>query len=215
VTVNYIVGVDLGQSNDPTALVALEVDAEALNVRHLERLALGTPYPDQVARIAALVAAEPLAGRCALAVDATGVGAPVVDLLRRAVPRVMLTAVTITGGDNLVKGGLNWHVPKRDLIAAAQMALQQGRLKVAKSLADSETLVAELLAYRVSISTNGHDSYENDWRQAPHDDLVLALAIAVYVAGRYRPGSIYRARSSRQLRPVGAGGNSSGIGGWF
>lgn len=201
----YVLGVDLGQSQDPTALVVLEVITEALHVRHLERLALGTSYPDQVARIAALVGAEPLAGRCALAVDATGVGAPVVDLLRRAVPQVMLTAVTITGGDNLVKAGMNWHVPKRDLIAAAQMALQQGRLKVARSLAEAEVLVSELVAYRVSISTNGHASFENDWRQAPHDDLVLALAIAVYVAGRYRQGSIYRARDIRHLRPVGGG----------
>jgi hypothetical protein len=48
-------------------------------VRHLERPALGTPYPEQVARITELVKA--IGGEIALVVDATGVGLPVTAML--------------------------------------------------------------------------------------------------------------------------------------
>jgi hypothetical protein len=34
----------------------------------------------------------------------------------------------------------------------------------------------------VTIGVTGYDTYGNDWRQAPQDDLVLALAIGIYVA---------------------------------
>jgi hypothetical protein len=95
--VDYFVGLDLGQATDYTALAVLE-KTEALvtqqprtvvrtyAVRHLERLPLGTAYPAVVARTVALVAQPPLAG-CTLGVDMTGVGRPVVDMLRQARPR--------------------------------------------------------------------------------------------------------------------------------
>ena len=57
---------------------------EGLVLRHVERVPLGTPYPEVVERVRELVTHDELAGRCALAVDATGVGAPVVDMLRAA-----------------------------------------------------------------------------------------------------------------------------------
>ena len=66
--------------------------------------------------------------------------------------------------------------------APLKFALQQRRVKLPKSSSDAKTLVEELSAYQVTISASGHDTYGNDWRQAPHDDLVLALAIGVYVA---------------------------------
>src|SRR5213080_4767292 len=96
----YFVGLDLGQSQDPTALgvverveFAGEWDAvafgyrieTAVRLRHLERIALGTPYPDVVARVVKVLGSRALAaGHRHLVVDATGVGRPVVDLLRAA-----------------------------------------------------------------------------------------------------------------------------------
>src|SRR5678816_316985 len=50
-----------------------------LRLRHLERLPLGTPYPDVVARVRNMVRSPDMLGRCQLMVDATGVGPPVVD----------------------------------------------------------------------------------------------------------------------------------------
>ena len=92
----YFVGLDLGQRQDPTALAVLEwrewagprdpVTFEyrretALSLRHLERIPLGTAYPEVVARVARMVRSRQLGeaeGRH-MVVDGTGVGPPVVD----------------------------------------------------------------------------------------------------------------------------------------
>ncbi len=71
-----VIGADLGQAQDPTALAVAEVHTPEIHVRHLERLPLGTPYPKVVERIADLVDKLPGA---VLVVDATGVGRAVLD----------------------------------------------------------------------------------------------------------------------------------------
>jgi hypothetical protein len=103
-----IVGVDLGQQRDPTAITIIErgyVSAGKLynvpywyngreiyaarepvkleyHVRHLERPALGTSYVDVVERIIMLL--KSLGDdELVLTVDMTGVGRPVADMLKR------------------------------------------------------------------------------------------------------------------------------------
>ena len=71
----------------------------ALRLRYLERVPLGTPYPEVVERVAQVTRSAELAGRCHLVVDATGVGRPVVDLLRRARLGCVVMPVMITGGE--------------------------------------------------------------------------------------------------------------------
>ena len=39
------IGADIGKVSDPTALAVIETTDDQDNVRHLERLPLGTPYP--------------------------------------------------------------------------------------------------------------------------------------------------------------------------
>jgi hypothetical protein len=215
-----LIGVDLGQARDWTAISVIErvavktgrrvqeeyweprletymtrpAEEKALEyrVRHLERPPLGTPYPDVVARIVELV--KRIGGEPVLAVDATGVGRPVTDMLWQRLEeeirgtRIYVTPcpVTITGGDSVTRAeGGGWRVPKRDLISAALVLLQNGRLKVAEALTLRETLVKELLAFRVKISiSTGHDSYEA-WREGDHDDLVLSVALACWAGERF------------------------------
>jgi hypothetical protein len=128
-------------------------------------------------------------GRAPLVVaDKTGVGRPVVDMLRAA--DLKPVAVTITGGDAVSRDGLDYRVPKRDLVSVVQVLLQAERLKIARALPEAQTLTSELLAFKVSISLKGHDSYGNDvgpWRENPHDDLVLAVALACWFGEKYRP----------------------------
>jgi phage FluMu gp28-like protein len=177
-------GVDLGQVSDFTALVILERVGDELHARHIERLPLGMSYPTQVDRIAALVSSPEMARDVVVAVDGTGVGKAVVDLLRLALGplHTPLVSITITGGTNASRSGSRWTIPKRDLIASAQVALQTKRLKIAASIPTAQTLADELAAYRITISDDGRDSFGNG-REAPNDDLVLALAIAVYASG--------------------------------
>ena len=182
----FIVGLDLGQAKDYTAIAVLERYDSApwipynpleYHLRHLERPTLGTTYPAIVQRVAYLLDASPLAGCASLVVDATGVGAPVVDLLSTAGLRPI--ALTITGGDAASTDGASWRVPKRQLVSNLQILFQSGRLKIAEGIPEASTLVRELLNFRAKVSAAGSDTYEA-WREGDHDDLVLAVAMATY-----------------------------------
>ena len=54
-------------------------------------------------------------------VDATGVGSPVVDLLRQAGLKPVV--VSISGGDRVTFGNGVLHVPKRDLAGTLQVMI--------------------------------------------------------------------------------------------
>jgi hypothetical protein len=111
-------------------------------------------------------------------------------------------AVNITGGDSVTRDGSDYRVPKRDLVSTVQVLLQSERLKIAKELPEAQTLINELLAFKVSINLRGHDSYGNDvgeWRENPHDDLVLAVALAAWW-GENRPKPSPPIPQSRVIR---------------
>lgn len=157
-------------------------------VRHLERLALGTTYPRVTERVAEIVGRLP-SGGWLLAVDATGVGAGVVDILEQAALQPI--AITITGGDSVQGEGRRWRVPKRDLVAVLTVALQAGRLKIAEALPLAGVLARELLSFKVKIDARtANDSY-GAWRDGEHDDLVLAAALACWQADRSCKNSLF------------------------
>ena len=92
------------------------------------------------------------------------------------------TSVTIHGGSAVTEepADLSFRVPKRDLVAAVQVLLQNSRLKIAPELELAPVLKKELLNFRVKIDPRtAHDSYEH-WREGDHDDLVLATALACW-----------------------------------
>lgn len=185
----FVAGLDLGQATDYTALAILQFvelwDAAHINCRgaelhcrDLRRFPLGTPYPQIVQQVEGILSAQPLRGCCALVVDATGVGRPVVDLFRAS--GLALIGVTITGGDAVSQDESGYRVPKRDLVSALQVLLQSGRLKFAEGLPEVPTLVRELMAFQVKIDARtAHDTY-GAWREGAHDDLVLAVALAAW-----------------------------------
>ena len=187
----YFCGLDLGQARDYTALAILErhgygEEAE-FHARHLHRYELGTPYPAIVGDVALLLTRAPLnSTACALAIDGTGVGRPVVDLFRAMEMRAEMTAICITGGAEVTSLGGMLGVPKRDLVGCVQVALQSSTLKIAASLPLAETLTAELSNFQVKITDAAHDVY-GAWREGTHDDLVLAVAMALWLGRRPEP----------------------------
>lgn len=220
---SFVAGLDLGQSQDYSALAIVEtgpaVPDRIFDVRHLQRWPLGTRYPAIVDDVAALLAAPEVRGRVRLAIDATGVGAAVVDLFRgpRQPPRTWsgnwvtgevthaspppppppipapIHAITISGGSAVTREGRNVSVPKRDLVGAVVAPLQSGRLRIAPELPEAATLTRELRDFRAKISlATGHDSYgvAEEWRQGQHDDLVLAVAMACWLAQDDRPTAV-------------------------
>ncbi len=188
----YFIGLDLGQSADFSALAILEKQGDGQAVvfhcRHLQRWPLRTSYPSIVADTARIVSSKELRDvrKPVLAVDATGVGAPVVDLFKRERMNVQLEPIQITGGDSVTREHGLTRVPKRDLVSAAQVALQTGRLKIAADLPEAATLTRELESFQVKINLDtAHDSY-GAWREGAHDDLVLAVCLALWIANNGR-----------------------------
>jgi len=185
----YTLGLDLGQVKDYTALVILERHGDGaqavFHARHLQRFELGTPYPAIVSSVARMLQLPPLKDETPrLAVDETGVGAPVVDLFRQAELNATLYPVHITGGSTINHDRGVEFVPKRDLVSIVQVALQTEKLKIASALPEARTLVRELQDFQVKITEAANDTY-GAWREGTHDDLVLAVALGLYVGKKH------------------------------
>lgn len=187
----YTLGLDLGKANDYTAMAVIETKTfEGVAVcsvcmdRHLfehdglvrcERIQLGTSYPAVVSRVAHVMRSRDLAGRCGCVVDATGVGAPVVDMMdaERDLP---LIGVTLTAGDGeRVEGRRAW-APKVGVVSALAAALQSDRLSVAPDAPGVSLLGRELGELRRRVSAAGRVAMEAS--AGEHDDVVMAVALA-------------------------------------
>jgi hypothetical protein len=211
-------GVDVGQVNDPTALLVLERRREWIaaafdpatglaahwtpavySVSFLQRLPLGTSYPAVASRVGSVVAslkARPDASFAEVVVDVTGVGRPILQSLGAACrPRV---GVNFTAGDRASvssSGSGVWNVPKRDLVAGVVLLFQRGELRIADSLADGPLLVNELVNYRQRLSDAANATFGNDGKRSKHDDYVSALCIAVWRARLGEAGQLDGERS--------------------
>jgi hypothetical protein len=198
---HHVIGLDLGQQQDHTALALLEWDVQLpynrqlrprYEVRTLKRWPLGTAYTDIVKGLVSFVGLpelhlqpkkvrEPL-----LVIDQTGVGRPVVEMVLEGLYKAHLPlgmlGVTITSGHEVTLAtSAQWHVPKRDLVGTLKVLLQTRRLHVAGELPEAAALVRELEAFRVKVTTAGNETFEA-WRERDHDDMVFAAALACWGA---------------------------------
>ena len=194
----FAICVDLGQMSDPTAIAVLERWEEPTGeldrttwempkrklhaVRWLQRVPLGTSYVDVVSNIMSLARQWKQLGNCAVVVDATGVGAAVLDMLKRASWfNCRLIPVVFTGGERETFHIDRWHVPKRDLIQGLAVLLESGSLLVEPRLSEAPTLRRELQNVRWDLSPAGRDLFSGG---REHDDLVMAVALGVWSARR-------------------------------
>lgn len=203
----FVVGVDLGQARDFSTVIINEVNfatrvhmqqaeyeplpGEARReqvahhrLRHVERIPLGTSYPEVIDRVAEVLARVPAMPRPpVLVVDATGCGRPVMDLMRKS--GLAPLGVTITAGSGETIERQDARVAKKVLASTVAVALDTGRLQVVAVGPNVETLRAELRAFRVKVTANQNESFES-WREADHDDLVLGAAMAIWAGERLR-----------------------------
>src|SRR5262249_43243486 len=187
----FVVGVDLGQSQDPTAICVIESYSERedpitpeqhfFDVRHLMRFPLGLSYPTMVGDIGLMLNREPLSGRAELVIDETGVGRAVGDIFaQRGLKPIR---VSITGGNEEgMSGSRRWTVPKSVLVSLLDAKLHTGELRFAQDLREAPAMQEELKDFRRHVSEAGRYSFSA--REGKHDDLVLAVAIAVWRAAR-------------------------------
>jgi hypothetical protein len=190
---HFFIGLDLGQKRDFTAIAILQrrdgakphyltpwiVPPTYYDLRHLERLPLGTPYPLIVKKMEELTKLPILKGRCTVVADGTGVGGPVVEMLRRADLAADLIPVTITAGEHAARSGHGWNVPRRDLLTALMLTVEEEQLRIAPHLPERNRLVTELMSVHGGAARHRHGS--------EHDDLVFALALAAWRAKHDAP----------------------------
>ncbi len=200
---DFLIGVDLGQARDYTAIAVFERFQELTGkaergrwttqtryeLPHLERPPLGTSYPAIIERLQDLITQLPPHERLRVLVDRTGVGRPVVDLMRRA--KLQVVPIDITFGGAAHGGGYGgFNVPKKELVSNLAILFQSERVKVARTLPEAATLVEELQNFKMKITPAGNDTYEA-WRESDHDDLVLAAAMACWY-GEKKLGTILK-----------------------
>ena len=160
-------GLDLAKARDHSALVTLAVGRDHLVIERALRLP-HRPYREQIAALTPLLCDL----RC-VAYDAGGVGSAVGELLpAHAVP------VLITAGDSVTQHGPCWHVGKTRLVRDLLHLAQAGRLVVDPDCPGADDLRRELEAFRASPTRRG---VKLEARRG-HDDLVMALALATFVA---------------------------------
>lgn len=193
-------GLDLGQQNDYSALVIAEAHGTvrqrnwgdcgkwealpltAVNVRHAERYPLHTPYEAVAKATDAWVRSLPEPRH--LAVDHTGPGIPIAEMFIGLTPAAWLTLTTGSGSrevESPFRVGSAFHVSKRDLIAGVQVALEQRILKIARQMPHAAAIETEARAYVGKVTQHGNLTYEAQ-RESDHDDLVCALAMAIWLA---------------------------------
>ncbi len=185
---HHIVSLSLGTVAEPNALVMVQPRTEFsesggkrwargsknyFDVTWIERFPAGRPIPAVVARACELISDKRLADNYTLLLDITSTGAaPARAFESRGIYPALIDLTNTAAAE---QSGSAMRVPLRDVIGAAQMALQTARLKVASGLDLAETLVADLTAFDPKpVARN------MDLRGGRNADLVFALAIALW-----------------------------------
>ena len=155
-------------------------------------------YPEQVRRVKELLSSIGMLHNHQLLVDGTGVGEPVVDIMREQ--GLMPFPIVFTGGEEArpvysdfgkVFGNnqgfgcfagtqvlKEMHVPKEDLVHAGMIIMQQGRLRMAANLQHVEDFKLQLSRFKGSVNEKtGHRSYNNE-KETIHDDFVVTYLMA-------------------------------------
>lgn len=200
-------GVDVGQKSDYSTVAVMETSGAGedtlFTCRRLERLALGTPYPKVIDRIVEVVdnvgerlAAEeaglhptweripvqdwPLTYTLRLYVDGTGVGQPVIDLLRdrlRGKRVVFVPCVFVWSNQSVLDGESRWlKVGKANMVSRLQALLQFTRLRVPET-ETGKALITELRQFELKRTEKNNDIF-GAFMTGAHDDLVTAVGLA-------------------------------------
>jgi len=192
-TQDFRAGLDLAQLGDYSALIICERTGVGRESEFLARFAerwRGTSYPVLVKEVGKILGRLGPDCRIRFNIDATGVGRAVLDLFKEAHAEGELVCaprpITITSGSEPSKDGNT--VPKQDLIARVETLLAAGRLKVAPGLKLAPVIRHEMSAFRAKVSLTGHHAYEAGG--GAHDDLVLALALALWGADESSPEAL-------------------------
>ena len=188
----FYLGLDFGKEVDHSAITLIEyrviptgtLDAvtrqplyrRELHVRLIERFPLRTPFLTVLARVARLAEHPAIKHRGTLVADATGLGDPLVELIRAQRLPLNFMPVKITSGQNVNVSRDGRNVPKSVLVGRLEHLLEYGHLRIAADAPQSDLLRHELLHFERKLKPGGHASFAAG--STNHDDLVMALSLA-------------------------------------
>lgn len=172
-----------------TSLVPQPTGKVKYELTGLKRFERGTSYPKQVAGVTSIFKGlkSTVGPPVTLVLDATGVGSAVADLFRTG--GLHPVEISITGGEKASSRPWGFNVPKGELISAIQRVIGTAELKISAELPLAGVLVEEATRMEAKQSpTTGNVTFRH--RDGEHDDLVLALAQAVWLARHRRRGKL-------------------------
>ncbi|MBK9167681.1 MAG: hypothetical protein IPM24_09480 [Bryobacterales bacterium] len=173
-------GLDLGREQDHSALAVLDGSPGAVwRVRHLRQFPLGTPYTAVLETVARLFRSQALRGRYALAVDASGAGRAVAEMLVAALPKSRVLPVVLTRGRRATRTGDRLCLPSALLVSCLAGLLGARRLQVASGLPLAPRLATELQLFHARCRPSGSQSFA---ASRGHDDLLFAVALGAWLA---------------------------------
>lgn len=149
------------------------------------------PYPDAAAFVKSRL--ERFTGRkpdCV--VDTTGVGRGFLDSARQLRLRPVPVSITAGQGESFHADrlGSEYHVSKTRLVTSVDIALNDGTLRIAPTLPLAPVLQRELQEFRAQFNSTGYAQYGAP--SGEHDDLVLALSLALWWANYGRSREVSR-----------------------
>lgn len=187
---SFILGLDLGKQSDMAALAVLEQTLRSHPLRpteqeptyacpYLKRWQLGTSYTQIVEDVCNLVKRPPL-HEPILAMDKSGVGQAVYDMFVVAQPAAWLRPISITAGAAVSeKPDGTLHVAKREL-ASVLVSVFAGRRLAIVGTPEGAALQREIQKFTVKMTAAGNETFEAA-QDRDHDDLVMAVALALFI----------------------------------
>lgn len=151
----FTIGIDLAKTTDWTVLVVLDATGRMMEIQRWNRVS----WPVQITRIVDFISKYKEAS---VRVDATGVGDPIYDQLRVALPNRRIHGLHLNSAN------------KEALIENLAMCIETQRITI---LPDSQ-LVHELMCYGYEQTAGLHMRYNAP--DGEHDDCVIALALAAW-----------------------------------
>lgn len=161
-----VAGVDWGRYRDFTALVVLRESGGRLQAVHVERLP-SAAWQVQIERLIQRLETWWIRAVCC---DATGMGDPLVEMFQQRINDnrmgTRVDPVTFTAST------------KRMMVDSLVLAMEQGRV----AIPPHPGLLRELHAFTASRTASGNICLQAQGSE--HDDMVIALALAVHAAAQ-------------------------------
>lgn len=187
----FLIGLDLGQAQDPSAFTVIRDEAvpewesgvtQRLRARQRTVVAADrirdTSYVEIARIVRNLTLDGTLKGRCHLVIDATGVGRAFGDVLDEI--GVKHHKVQMVGGLSENRAGRFWNVSKTKLLSDLNGALHIGKLVLA-DFPMRDDVAAELDSFQVSFSSAGNMRLEGGDAQG-HADMAIATALGWWLS---------------------------------